>query len=79
MVDKVIIDKYNVIKDNRSGGEKMICVPAEIEIDDKSIIAQMERVTDAQYKLENEMDKLRKMILSTKVKEKRDSEESQKD
>ena len=54
----------------------MICVPAEIEIDDKSILAQMERVTDAQYKLENEMDKLRKMILSTKAKEKRDSEES---
>ena len=54
----------------------MICVPAEIEIDDKSILAQMERVTDAQYKLENEMDKLRKMILSTKVKEKGDSKES---
>lgn len=48
----------------------MICVPAEIEIDDKGILAQMERVTDAQYKLENEMDKLRKMILSTKAKEK---------
>lgn len=57
----------------------MICVPAEIEIDDKSILAQMERVTDAQYRLENEMDKLRKMILSTKAKEKRDSEESLKD
>lgn len=42
----------------------------EFEIDDKSILAQMERVTDAQYKLENEMDELRKMILSTKVKEK---------
>lgn len=56
----------------------MICVPAEIEIDDKSILAQMECVTDAQYKLENEMDKLRKMILSTKAKEKRDSEESPK-
>lgn len=54
----------------------MICVPAEIEIDEESIIAQMERVTDAQYKLESEMDKLRKMILSTKVKEKGDSEES---
>lgn len=50
----------------------MICVPAEIEIDDKSILAQMERVTDAQYKLENEMDKLRKMILSTKAKEKKE-------
>lgn len=50
----------------------MICVPAEIEIDDKSILAQMECVTDAQYKLENEMDKLRKMILSTKAKEKKE-------
>jgi len=54
----------------------MICIPAEIEIDDKSILAQMECVTDAQYKLENEMDKLRKMILSTKAKEKGDSKES---
>ena len=54
----------------------MICVPAEIEIDDKSIIAQMERVTDAQYKLENEMDALRRLIVKTKAKEKRDSEES---
>ena len=36
----------------------MICVPAEIEIDDESILAQMERVKDAQGELENEMDKL---------------------
>lgn len=57
----------------------MICVPAEIEIDDKSILAQMERVTDAQYKLENEMDTLRRLILKTKAKEKRDSGESQQD
>lgn len=46
----------------------MICVPVEIEIDDKSILAQMERVTDAQYKLENEMDKLRKMIFRQRQK-----------
>lgn len=56
----------------------MICIPAEIEIDDKSILVQMECVTDAQYKLENEMDKLRKMILSTRAKERRDSKESPK-
>lgn len=48
----------------------MICVPAEIEIDDESILAQMERVKDAQGELENEMDKLRRMILSAKAKEK---------
>lgn len=30
----------------------MICVPAEIEINDKSILAQIERVKDAQFKLE---------------------------
>lgn len=53
----------------------MICIPAEIEIDDESIIAQMERVTDAQGNLENEMDKLRKMIFSAKAREKRDSKE----
>lgn len=56
----------------------MICIPAEIEIDDKSILTQMERVTNAQYELENEMDKLRKMIFSTKAKEKGDSKESPK-
>lgn len=54
----------------------MICVPAEIRIDDKSILAQMERVTNAQRELEKEMDDLRRLIFSTKVKEKRDSEES---
>ncbi len=48
----------------------MICVPAEMEIDDKSIIAQMERVKDAQYKLENEMIELRHLLMGTKVKEK---------
>ncbi len=54
----------------------MIYITADIEIDDKSILAQMEHVKDAQCKLENEMDKLRKLIFSAKAKEKRDSEES---
>lgn len=49
----------------------MVCVPAEIEIDDKSIIAQMERVRDAQFELEREMDKLRRLLMGTKVKERR--------
>lgn len=62
----------------KGGVIEMICIPAEIEIDDKSILVQMECVTDAQYKLENEMDKLRKMILSTRAKERRDSKESPK-
>ena len=57
----------------------MICIPAEIEIDDMSILAQMDRVKDAQYKLEEEMSKLRKLFFSTKAKEKRDSEEPLKD
>ena len=57
----------------------MICIPAEIEIDDKSIIAQMERVSNAQYKLENEMNRLRQLLHATKAKEKGDSEESPKD
>lgn len=56
----------------------MVCVPAEVEIDDKSILAQMERVIEAQRKLEDEMYKLRQMLQTTKVKEKRDSEESPK-
>ena len=31
----------------------MICVPAEIEINEASILAQMDRVKDAQDKLQN--------------------------
>ena len=54
----------------------MIYITADIEIDDRSILAQMEHVKDAQCKLENEMDKLRKLIFSAKAIEKRDSEES---
>ena len=49
----------------------MICIPAEVEIDDNSIIAQMERVKEAQLKLENEMDKLRRMFVTTSVRERR--------
>jgi len=48
----------------------MICVPAEFQVDDASIIAQMQRVTEAMGKLDNEMWKLRTMINTTKVKEK---------
>ena len=49
---------------------EMICIPAEIEIDDTSIIAQMDRVKDAQYKLEEEMSKLRKLFFQRKQKKK---------
>lgn len=58
---------------------EIICIPAEIEIDDISIIKQMDRVKDAQYKLEEEMSKLRSLLFSTKAKEKRGSEEPLKD
>ncbi len=51
----------------------MICIPADIKVDDKSIIAQMERVTEAQRVFENEMDKLRSLLMKTQVKEKGDS------
>jgi hypothetical protein len=51
----------------------MICIPADIKVDDKSIIAQMERVTEAQRVLENEMSKLRGLLMNTQVKEKGDS------
>ena len=54
-------------------GGKMICIPADIKVDDKSIIAQMERVTEAQRVLENEMSKLRGLLMNTQVKEKGDS------
>lgn len=48
----------------------MICVPAEIEINEASILAQMDRVKDAQDKLENEMSTLRRMFYGVEVKEK---------
>lgn len=54
----------------------MLCVPAEIEIDNESIVLQMQKVREAGWKLEEEMSKLRRLIDGTKVKEKGDSEES---
>ena len=54
----------------------MICIPAEVEIDDKSLIAQMQKVIDAQAKLENELSELRRLIFNSKVKEKRDLKET---
>ena len=57
----------------------MICIPADIKIDDKSIIAQIDRVMEAQREFESETYKLRQLLMNTQVKEKRDSEESPKD
>jgi len=54
----------------------LICIPAEVEIDDKSLIAQMQKVIDAQAKLENELSELRRLIFNSKVKEKGDLKES---
>lgn len=54
----------------------MIYIPAEVEIDDKSLIAQMQKVIDAQAKLENELSELRRLIFNSKVKEKGDLKES---
>lgn len=54
----------------------MLCIPAEFEIDNESIILQMQRVREASWKLEEETTKLRHLIDGTKVKEKGDSEES---
>lgn len=48
----------------------MVCIPAEVEIDDESLIAQMQRIVDEQRKLEYEMGKLREMIFATRVREK---------
>ncbi|MFG6367815.1 MAG: hypothetical protein K1W16_05220 [Lachnospiraceae bacterium] len=56
----------------------MICIPAELKIDDKSVIAQMDRVNNAQHVLENELSDLRHLLMNTQVQEKRDSEEFQK-
>ena len=54
----------------------MLCIPAELEIDNESIVLQMQRVREAGWKLEEEMTKLRHLIDGTKVKEKGDSAES---
>ena len=48
----------------------MLCVPAEIEIDNESIVLQMQKVREAGWKLEEEMSKLRHMIDGTQVREK---------
>lgn len=60
------------LQDTRKESEVrvMICVPAEIEINEASILAQMDRVQDAQDKFENEMSKLRRMFRGVEVKEK---------
>lgn len=52
----------------------MICIPAELEIDEKSIIAQMDCVKEAQWVFEDEMNKLRQLLMSTRVKEVKDEE-----
>ena len=57
----------------------MIYLQAEVEIDEKSILAQMERTEKARRELEREMDKLRNLLQSVKTKEKRDPEESPKE
>lgn len=54
----------------------MICIPADIKVDDKSIIAQIDRVMEAQRVFENETYKLRQLLMNTQVKEKGDFEES---
>ena len=50
---------------------------AEIELDEKGILAQIERTRKAQSKLDNELCELRRMLEKASIKEKRDSEESQ--
>ena len=55
---------------------EVLCIPAELEIDNESIVLQMQRVREAGWKLEEEMTKLRHLIDGTKVKEKGDSAES---
>ncbi len=52
---------------------------AEIELDEKGILAQIERTRKAQSKLDNELYELGKMLGKALLKEKRDSEESPKD
>lgn len=49
---------------------RLLCVPAEIEIDNESIVLQMQKVREAGWKLEEEMSKLRHMIDGTQVREK---------
>lgn len=53
----------------------MILIPADIEIDGESIIAQMDRVRAAQDAYEEELQKLRKALIKAQIKEKRGSQE----
>ncbi|MDE6616270.1 MAG: hypothetical protein K2K35_06850 [Lachnospiraceae bacterium] len=48
---------------------------AQVDIDEDGIIAQMERVETAQRNLEEEMEKLHKILWKAKIKEKGSSEE----
>lgn len=48
----------------------MICIPAELHVQDKSIIAQMEKVKEAQRVCRDEMFELEKLLVNTKVMEK---------
>ncbi|MCM1183569.1 MAG: hypothetical protein NC337_09360 [Roseburia sp.] len=56
----------------------MIFIPGEIAIDNESIITQMNRVNEAQYAFEDELDKLRKLLTKGEVTEKGSSETSPK-
>lgn len=56
-------------------GGKRVFFTAQVEVDETGIIAQMERVETAQRKLEEEMDKLHKLLWKAKIKEKGSSEE----
>lgn len=48
---------------------------AQVDIDEDGIIAQMERVETAQRNLEEEMEKLHKILWKAKIKEKGSPEE----
>lgn len=48
---------------------------AQVDIDEDGIIAQMERVETAQRNLEEEMEKLHKILWKAKIKEKGSSKE----
>lgn len=52
---------------------------AEVELDEKGILAQIERTRKAQSKLNDELYELGQMLQRTSIKEKRDSAESPKD
>ena len=58
------------LQDTKREVMRLLCVPAEIEIDNESIVLQMQKVREAGWKLEEEMNKLRHMIDGTQVREK---------